>query len=711
MADITITNSVDLSAVIKLQDDSLLAKAKLTQLLTTARELFEDFGKPVDQADVQSFAFGGNFTSPNLLSGDLTLTATVGTNCDVTIVETKNKLLFPDDNFSPTIPIALNQAWVGVEVDLTASVSAGAEADGVGVSLAATGTMACSTFSLFTTPFPLLKDACGTAFSNFSINTNAAAIRNQLPNTVNVTDVSGSIVASVSLQQPFALNPLASADLPFNKTASIQPNVTLELAGAIEIDGDFLVRCYKKSEDVLRIGVYKKHGTTLSVSFTAGAGIEGDIGSKDILGALLSAALPKVDVAAAGITGNNAKTLNDVIRGGLTRNLSAQLNATCSAAFTHEAALLYEVRLNAGDSTATDKALGLALHGDWTSLHTLPNATCLRNIAVETVEKSRSVSVNLFGFYSATSTVDYLKSCTVLTDESGQITITDALDASRIRASSAPNAADTDKLRQALMEDFLCTATYAAVGSRMNLQLTALQSYLDYKQTMSPNEMHDNVLLGYALNLIPEGSIDALVNATPAFHHALVTATVRYDSPSLMSIFYKDPASQTQRSRDELEQTGRQVMCVLLDPSDSTDAIRLSVLKNDDAWKQMDAIGNTAVFNTIPYLSHLSTTQLAAVSSDWVSIVWWVESVTKVAPAITDALTALTSAPQANPTQDPGFMKARARLANVLGAVTRKTDAAFVHGWGAAVLFALSGRHGSAQIDLTWDSKSLHFGR
>lgn len=710
MAEITITDGVDLSANLRVQDSSPLAKAKLMQLLTTTRELFADLSKPVDQADERLVAFGGNFTSPNFLSGDLTLTAMAGTNCELTIVQAKDKLLFPDDGFSPTIPIAANQSWVGVEFDLTASVSAGVTEGGVGVSLGATGAMACSSFSLFSAPFPSLKDACGTAFGNFSINTNATAIRNQLPTTVNVTDVSGSIVASVSLQQPFTLNPLASADLLFNKTASIQPNVTLELAESIEISGDFLVRCYKMSSEIVRIGVYKKHGTTLSISFTAAAGIEGDVGTKDILGALLNAALPKVDVSAAGITGDNARTLNGVIKDGLIRNLSAQINATCSAAFTHEAALLYEVRLNVGDLAATDKALGLALHGDWTSLHTLPNARCLRNIAVETVEKNRSVSVNLFGFYSATSTVDYLKNCTILTDESGQVSITDALDASRIRATTAPNVADSDKLRQALMEDFLCTATYAVVGSKMNLQLTAMQSYLDYKQTMSSDEMHDNVLLGYALNLIPKGSLDALVNTGSAFHHALVSATVRYDSPSLMSIFYKDPAAQTQRSRGELEQTGRQVMCMLLNPSDSTDAIRLVVLRNDDAWTQMDAIGNTAAFHTIPYLSHLSTTQLSAIAADWVSIVWWAESVTKVAPAITDALTALVSAPQTNPTQDAGFMKARARLSQVLGAVTRKTDAAFVHGWGAAVLFALSGRHGSAQMDFTWNSKTVHFG-
>jgi hypothetical protein len=515
---------------------------------------------------------------------------------------------------------------------------------------------------------------------------------------------------AVSLDQPFTLNALASANLLFNDAASIQPSVTLELATSLQVSGDFLVRSYKISDDVLRIGLYKKHGSTLTASFTAGAGVGGDIGNDDVLGALLNAALPGVDSAKAGITGDNATTLNSVIKDGIDRSLSAQVNATCSAATTHEAALLYEIQLNSGDKVATDKALGLALNGDWITMEALPNARRIRNIAVETVEKGRSLTVNLLGFYTATSTLDYLKTCTVLIDDSGQVTITDKLDTSRVGASTSPYATDSDKLRQALMEDFLCTATYAAIGGKLNLKLSVVQSYLDYKGKMSWDEMHKNVLLGYALNLIPQGSLDAMLRATPSFYHACVSGTVHYDTPALLNIFYKDPASQTQRSRVELEQVGRTVMCTLLDPSDETDAARLSILKNDNAWTQMDTIGNPTAFSNILYLSHLSATELSAVSSDWISIVWWAEALSKIAPALSSAIVALSKASAENPTQDPGFMKARTKLANVLGAVTRNTDAAFVHGWGAAVMFALSGRHGTAEMDLTWNSKTLHFG-
>jgi hypothetical protein len=714
MADIKITDEATLTADFKISDTSPLAKAKLSQLVTTGKQLFDDFDKPIDQADEQSVTLGGTFDSPNLLSGDVDkLVAGVGMNCGLTISKSSDKLLFADDEFSPVIPIAPNQAWLAVEFDLTANVKVGASANGVGVSLGGDAKVACSTYSLFSAtvpPLPSLRDACAIGFGNFSLTTSAAAIRKQVSNTVNVTDVSGSVKVTVSLEQPFTLNALASANLPFNETASVQPSLTLKLATALQISGDFLVRCHKMSDSVLRIGLYKKHGSTLTASFTAGAGIGGDIGSDDVLGPLLNAALPGVDSAKAGITGDNAKALNKVIKDGIDRSLSAQLNATCSAATTHEAAVLYEIQLNSGDNVATDKALGLALHGDWTTMEALANARRIRNIAVETVEKKRSLTVNLLGFYSATSTIDYLKACTILIDDSGQVTITDKLDTSRVSASTSLYAADSDKLRQALMEDFLCTATYAAMGGKLNLKLSIVQSYLDYRSKMSWDEMHENVLLGYALNLIPQGSLDAMLKATPSFYHACVSATVHYDTPALLNIFYKDPVSQTQRSRKELEQVGRNVMCTLLDPSDDTDAVRLSTLKNDNAWTQMDNIGNTAVFNNIPYLNHLSTTELSAVSADWISIVWWADALSKITPALSLATVALSKAPADNPTQDPAFMKARAKLANVLGAVTRNTDAAFVHGWGAAVMFALSGKHGSAEMDLTWNSKNLHFG-
>ena len=351
----------------------------------------------------------------------------------------------------------------------------------------------------------------------------------------------------------------------------------------------------------------------------------------------------------------------------------------------------------------------MALHGDWTALESLANANRVRNIAVETAEKKCSISINLFGFFNATSVTDYLKSCTVLADLSGKLSFISKVDAKRISASTEPFAADTNKLRQALMEDFLCTATYRLLNGKPTLDLSAVQTYFDYDRDMSRSEMQQNVVLGYALGLIAKGALDATLNANISFHHAYVSAIVRYDMSALLDVFYKDETSRTARTRDELERVGRSTMSLLLDPTDETDSIRLSILGNDAAWAQMDEIGAVAAFNTIPFLSHFGPTQLAAVSADWVSIAWWADAISKIAPALSAASSASQSAPS-DPEHDPSFIKARDHLANVLGTVTRNTDAAFVHGWGEAVMFVLSGRHGSAGMDITWNSQNLHFG-
>jgi hypothetical protein len=714
MAIVKITDDVNAAVDIQLRDDSLLAKFKLSELTSTSANLLQDFRKPIDQAEVVVVALGATFASPNLVNEDLgALSISAGINSGFCIKTAKDKLLFGDDGFSPTIPISANEAWLGVDFDISTTVSGSASTNGVGVSLNADGKVKCSTYTLFPVtapPLPLLGDSIGTAFGNFSLATSASAIRKQPVGTVNAIEVSGSITVCASFDQPFTLNPLASASLPLNLNAAVQPSVTLEIGSSLELTGDLIVRCHKVSESAVRMGVYKMHGSTVSVSMTAGAGIEGKIGGDDVLSALLNKALPGVDVAAAGINGENATALNDIIRDGMNRSLSAQFNATCSAAFTDEAALLYEIQLDGGDTVATDNALGLALRGRWSALEGLPNAKRLRNIAVETVERKRSLSLNLLGFYSATSTEDYLKSCTILVDEMGHVTITEKIDASRISASTSPSAADSSKLRRALMEDFLCTATYAALGGKLSLNLSVTQSYSQYSRNMSPADARESVLLGYSLGLIPSGSLDSVLAITPAFYHAFVSVNVQYDMPALMRVFYNDPTLKTPRSHAELEQAGRAAMAALLDASDPTNTVRLSVLGNADTWSQMDGIGNVAAFHTIPSLSSLGATQLGVVGADWVTIAWWADAMSKIAPALAAAMSALNAASVGDPTQDPDFMKSRAKLSSVLGGVTRNTSAPFAHGWGTAVMFALSGMHGAASMDLNWNSKNLYFG-
>jgi hypothetical protein len=708
MANINVTDTFGLTEDLQIREDSPLAKAKLSQLITTGKALFDEFSKPIDQAHFASVALGAQAASPTLLNGDLPETAFgAGMNCTLSITKAVDGLLFKDDGFSPLIPIASNQAWVGVELDVNFSANAKASAHGVGVKLAGAATLTATTYSLISTPggpLPLLRDACAVGFSNFSLTTSASAVRAQLAGTVNEVEASGSIAATVSLEAPINLNALASANLPFNQTISIQPAVTLKLAGSIAIAGDFIVRCFKESDSVVMLGVYKKRGTTVTASFTASAGAGGNIGDDDILDALLNAALPGVDVAAAAIPDDTARALNGAIKEGLDRSLSAQFNLASSASFTDEAAVVYEIQLDKGVVSDTDAALSEALRGDWSLLARLPNQRQIRNIAVNTTEKKTSMTLNLFGFYSAISITDYLKTSTILVDEAGQLSIIDKVDVNRISASTSPYAVNPEKLRKALVMDFLCTATYAVIAEKLSLDMAVMQSYFDYNRKMSRDELAENFRLSYALNVVAKDTMKTLMGSTSSFGHASVAATVRYDNAALLNLFYREPDSRKNRTQEEVDLIGRTAMCQLLDPGDATDAVRIGVLQKDAAWDAMRADGNPANFHYILYLSHLNPTELRAVAADYLSIAWWTDALLKVAPLLSATLAALDAAPGG----DENFMKQRRQLANALGGIARNTSAAFAPGWGEAAIFALSGRRGQVAMDLQWDGQKLH---
>ena len=82
----------------------------------------------------------------------------------------------------------------------------------------------------------------------------------------------------------------------------------------------------------------------------------------------------------------------------------------------------------------------------------------------------------------------------------------------------------------------------------------------------------------------------------------------------------------------------------------------------------------------------------------------------KVGPILSETLTALESdSSAADPTRDPSFMAKRSSLAAILGSAARNTKAAFENDWGPAVMFALSGHHGVADLDVGWGGVLKHF--
>jgi len=710
MSVIKITDSVGAIANATIRDDSLIAKAKLTELVSSAKEIVKSFAKPVDQSDIGSISLGAQFTSPNLLSEVPGLSIKAGANCDLAVITSRDNVLFADDSFSPIIPITSGQCWMEFGTDIAVEANLSASSNGFGVALAGSAGLSVLTYTLLdSSPLPSLAAGIAQAIETFSISSSATGIRNQRPGTVNVSDLSGSVQLTGSYSFPFDINPLASANLPFNFKVEVAPTATAKVFGSISIAGDFVVRSHKISSEKLQIGIYKKKGSTLTATLSVDAGIAMNGSNTDLAGAILNAALPGVDIAKLGLPTDLVRQFNSVIKDGLDRSLSMELNTQCSASDTHEAAIVYEVDLGSGDVQKTEDALTSALKGDWSLLESLDNAKSIRNIIVVAKERKTKLTLNLFGVYSATSVTDYLSKCTILRDDLGQISIIDKLDASRVSASTAPYAADTDKLRRALAQDFLATATYTVIGSKLRLDLTLKQSYFTYARSMSRQQLADDLRVGYLLGIIDPGLFDGILAHSMLFNHASVNLRVAYDSDAVLAMFFKDPGARTGREAPELEEVGRDTMVDLLDPDEDVNRARIEVLKSDAIWREMNDNGNVASFRTLPYLNHLNANALADVGADWVSVAWWRDAMLHVTPILSSILSTIDHNGAGDPTTNSDFMALRAALAKKLGSVAKNSNAAFVAGWGPAVMFALSGTRGKVEMEVAWNGNIKSF--
>ncbi len=126
--------------------------------------------------------------------------------------------------------------------------------------------------------------------------------------------------------------------------------------------------------------------------------------------------------------------------------------------------------------------------------------------------------------------------------------------------------------------------------------------------------------------------------------------------------------------------------------------MRQRILADDAVWSEMDRLGNVAVFSTIPALG----ARWFSVATDWTDIRWWSGAMVEIAPRLAEMLAA---------GQDADFESRRKKLAGALAGVTRNAHAAFVGGWGLAVMFALSDGSAAAAIDIAAEPQPASYNK
>jgi hypothetical protein len=720
MADISITDQLQVTAdLVTINDNSPFALSQLTRLDFSNVPVVGDFAKPMDQCSFQNIKVGAAVSSPSiLLRNQANLVLKTGENAQIFVCPPKTKYLFAPDRstpplvsdagknpfgpeeYTPEIPIQPGQCWAGLELDTSLTETVGATFNGFGIAISHSADVSFGTYCLFKSPFPALKQALKTVLETYAVAVTPQAIRNQPAGTVRTIGTTGKVAVCASYSLPAAINPLASANLPFQFKLAVQPCATVQLTGGITLTGAFTVRAHRVSENTLVLGLFKKKSTTFSATFTARAGIATDVGTTDILTPILNAVIPGPALQGLNLNTEQAAELKAALGSCVDLSFSAALNACCSASVADEAALVYAIDLTQA-TDQTDAALTGALSGDWSAFEGLPNAKSLRNIVTEIHEHKHQLNVNLLGLLNATSIHDYLQQSQVLRDDAGQIVLVDTEGAKSLAASDAPYAAKPDKLRSALAQAFLTTISYSAASAKLAIKsFTIRQSYLDYKAQASAQDVGAYIRLAKAVG------ISVAPPNTATLHYVKCFLEAQYSLAEVMQVFYAEPSQRLPRTQQELDRIGRDSKFDLLDPT--TDAARRMVLTSDSIWQAMRDNGDVRNFRFLDGLAGLSETALAAISADWVDIAWWSDAMQKIPAKLTAVLESLDASTTGDPLEDATFMARQKELQSALAAVTANTQSAFGDGWALAVIYRCASA-AVVKMDIGWNNGFQHY--
>ena len=675
LGDLTGSSQIDTS------DQSLAGKSQLTALTTGTSELLAALPKPLTDPTFTDARFSAAFDKPTIPLEGNTVDVQASVNSTVSVARSADSPLLGDDDYDPVV-INANECWVSFELDTSLSGSVEVPLpDGFGVNFTVSSAPTFATYLLIPAdraPETTLSQGISQILDAFSILDSSADILSIAPDVIYTSDISGVVKIGGSWSLPLSVNQLSLADasLPFDSSISVNPAVSVGVKGDISLTSEFSVRFRRSAANLLRLGLYKKKGTTFDVSFTSSAGLGVNSGQTDLIDEFLTAVGPGVDFSSLqpGDSANFQQVLND----SLYRSLAFSLNAACSAAYSDEAAIVYEIDTSAGDRATAD-AIASALTGNWVGISQLPNARKIRNVITDTVETKFAVTVNVLGLYNYRSVADFVRSMKVVTNrDDGSVVITDSATATHIVTASTPLAADPDRLRAALYEAFVATATYKALltGTGVNPVFGATQDYFLYKDSMPYRAALTQLNTGEVLGVMQPAVKTGQTDPGGAIRHARFVASCKYGNDDVLRFFFSDISGFKPRKTVDLEKIGRTVLASLLDLQNPIDRKRYLMLNDDAAWAQLDATGSNI---PDPYYS------------DWYDItVAWAPAIAKVGPLLADII-AYAKTVAGDPTADPVFMKKRAAVALALDGATHKTHASANPNFPICVMATLAG--------------------
>jgi hypothetical protein len=672
------------SGTIDLGEASLFKRLGLTNVVAQTKDLVAHFERPLNDPGIvfKSASLQLKLTVPMLPTGPDTLKVAFSQTASLTMMRADPKSAASGDNFSLDVPLESGQIALALEIGATLTAGGAVKIpSGFGVSISDTAQATFATNVIFDANAAAaitFLEAITRTFADFSVSGSVPDVSGQPVGTLNTCTLQGTVTVGGSWTMPLSVSPSALAQANIPVTISLAPVPDLALQGTIAVAGTYSIHCWKQTESLAVVSVYKKRGTEFSVNFVASLGLTAASAGVDLIKTVFSAVAPGVDTS---VLGDHADAVANALRECVNRSLSMCLNASCSATVGDEAALVYNVPTSTQDD-AVNRALDAALHGDWRPLAVLPAANPVRNVLGSTRQGTAKFIVNLLGIYDFETTTQFIQSSVALHSfDDGSLTLTDTATAKRITVADTPFRADPDRLRQALAQANICSAAYAFALKGNSANIGVKQDLLIYKPTMDRAALRKSLKAGTALAFITNQDIEA-ATSSDGYRHVMLHAAQNFAPEVAQSMFFSDAHSLTPRDTPELRALGRAILSSLLDTSQ--DQARLEALASGWSDEQEPPAG--------------------PLRTDHLTVVQWAEAVHNVAKPLAEVLSAFAKIPagqDASKNQD--FTSKRNALKSALENVSKATNAGFEPAWPLAIMYALSRNRSGGSFTATWN--------
>jgi hypothetical protein len=690
MATIQITDSTAAVASISLVGSASAFEATPAAAVKFVEsEIVSLLDQPIDLLPLASLCLGFTYTPSFKLDANYKFSIGGSLNSSFTIFRKPLQAkpgesapcLFPNDPLGDD-PLSLsNHCYTALQFDIGLNSSANQRLSPYALSESGNLKASSAIYRAYSgsAGYPTLKTSLVDAFSSYAIPASRAGLLELPPDQIFTYEISGSLKATGKFNLLAAINPTVSAGITETLgPVSVQAGPAVTLGGCITITSDFQIRARKLTNDILRIGHYRKKGATLSVNFDAGASATATVGGVDLIAPIYKLLGSGANITKAWFEQQGAKDLADKIQEALTQavqqKLSIALDAETDATACDTAAFIFDFHLPQLDASGLS-ALDGVLAGDLSALVTadaLPTGITKHASALDRLRSTtHTLSVNFLGVLSYADVEKYALESTARYTEGGEIAMIDKATASDIVVTDAPLMA-SQQLHHVLADLFTATISYHCIAGKTSPDFTATQQFYDFEHKI------DAMTLGWFGDLARQlGKPHALANG-PSANSAWMNILLTYQKKEAVLLLL-DAAGHA-RPQSDFIGIGRRATIA---------AVELNPVVNYLAHMRDGEPYWDAILNQDPgtFLWPMNTLQKKQFGMACFAVNNWAAAMAKLSKLIEQILVYTSSHDGATLSTDPAFLALRSQLAAQLKQTSSKLVGSWVPAWSTFAVY------------------------